>query len=243
MKIKFAIVLVTCFVVISACKKTGVFSGSKINTITNYSPSTGGYSETFTYNENGTVATMVRTDGIKMAVYYQGDTVTVATVNGLGQTTSATEYILNSSGWADTSQGQFVAQHNSNSYTYDVNGQLTLLKTFVNHVLTSQDIYQYNSGKNNNYTQHINSSGVSTYDYYVLAASNANTIGVQNMGEYYLGVSSADLIQTDVQLNQNLDTTDIISYRYRYDGSANVDTMVSYHKSGALKDSITYTYY
>ena len=243
MKTKFAVVLVTLFVVISACKKTSVFSGSKVKTMANFSPGSGGYIQTYTYNANGTVSTMVRNDGIKMIVYYQGDTVTVATVNGLGQTTSATEYILNTSGWADTSQGQLVAQHNSNSYQYDANGHLTQLKTFVNHILTAQDNYTINSAKNNTYTQHINSSGVSTYDYYVFASSNANTIGVQNTGQYYLGVSSTNLIQTDVQLNQNLDTTDIVSYRYRYDGSSNVDTMVSYHRNGNLKDSVIYTYY
>jgi len=248
MKIKLAVLLVAFVLVISACKKNGVFSGSKIYTLNDYSPGAG-YSETFTYNSsNGSIATLVRNDGQKFIYYYSGDTVTAAQVNGLGQTTSSVEYYTNSSGYADSSQGQLIAQHNSNAYTYDVNGMYTQVKTYVNHVLNSTDNYTNNSAKNLVEVQHINASNVSTYDYYTYFTSNNNTIGVQNMGQYYLGVSSTNLIETDVQINSALDTTDIITYRYRYDGSGNVDTMVAYHTYhnnlyGTLADSVTYTYY
>jgi len=60
MKTKIGVVLVCCIIIISACKKTTIFSGSKINTLNNYSPNGGGYTETFTYNETGTVSTMVK---------------------------------------------------------------------------------------------------------------------------------------------------------------------------------------
>jgi len=243
MKLKIAVALVAFFAVISACKKSSLFSGAKINTLTNYSPVGGGYRETFTYNANGTVATMVRNDGTKQAVYYSGDTVTVATLNGVGQTTSAVEYVVNGSGYATTSQGEFVNQHNSGSYSYDGNGMWTQVNSFVNHILSNTDNYTNNSAKNAVEVQHVSATNGTTYDYYTFLTSNANTIGVQNMGQYYLGVSSANLISTDVQINQSGDTSDIISYRYRYDGSSNVDTMVSYHRNGTLADSITYTYY
>jgi hypothetical protein len=250
MKTRIAIVLVACFLIISACKKNALFSGSKIYTLNNYSPGAG-YSETFTYNGDGTIATLVRNDGIKIIYYYSanGDTVTAAQVNGLGQTTTATEYVLNSSKYADTAQGEFIAQHNSNTYSYDVNGMWTQVKTYINHGLNTTDNYTNNSAKDAVVIQHVNSANISTYDYYTFYTSNANTIGVQNMGQYYLGVSSANLISTDVKIASNLDTTDIITYQYRYDGSGNVDTMVAYHtwrgnsQFGALVDSITYTYY
>lgn len=240
MKLKIAVVLVAFFVAVSACKKNTPFSGAKINTLNDF---VAGYSETFTYNANGTVSTIVRSDGTRQAVYYSGDTVTVATLNGLGQTTSAIDYILNSSAYADTSQGQFVDQHNSAAYTYDGNGMLTVVKTYVNHVLKNTDNYTNNSAKNAVVIQHITPGSGVTYDYFTFLNSNGNTIGVQNMGEYYLGVSSADLIAEDVQINQTLDTTDIITYRYRFNGSSDVDTLVAYHRDGLLADSITYTYY
>jgi len=243
MKVKIAVALVTFFVIISACKKSALFSGSKIATLTNYSPVGGGYKETFTYNSDGRVATMVRNDGIKQAVYYSGDTVTVATLNGLGQTTDAVEYVLNGSGYAVSSQGEFVSQHNSGTYSYDGNGMWTQVNSYVNHTLTNTDNYTNNSAKNAVEIQHVSPTNGTSYDYYNFYTSNGNTIGVQNMGEYYLGVSSANLISTDVKIATNGDTSDIISYRYRYDGSSNVDTMVSYNRAGHLVDSITYTYY
>jgi hypothetical protein len=241
MKTKIAIVLLSCFLIISACKKNALFSGAKIYTLTNYSQ---GFKETYTYNGDGTIATSVSNNGIKIIYYYSanGDTVTAAQVNALGQTTSATEYVLNSSKYADTAQGQLTLQHNSNAYSYDANGMWTQVKTYSNHVL-STDNYTNNSAKNAVEIQHINSSNISTYDYFTFYPSNANTIGVQNMGQYYLGVSSADLVSTDVRIGTHSDTLDVITYRYRYDGSGNVDTMVAYHKDGSLADSIAYTYY
>jgi hypothetical protein len=240
---KIAVVLVALFVIISACKKTNSFSGAKVYQLNNFSPVGGGYSETFTYNASGDVATMVKNNGIKQSVYYQGDTVTVATLNGLGQTTSAIEYILNGSGYAITWQGEFVDRNNSGGFAYDGNGMLTQATTYANHTLANTDNYTNNSAKNAVEIQHVNVANGTTYDYFTFLTSNNNTIGVQDFGQYYLGVSSSNLISTDVQINQAGDTTDIISYRYRYNGSAYVDTMVSYHRNGLLADSITYTYY
>ena len=244
MKVKIAAVVLVCLIIVSACKKAPVFNGSKISTLNNYSPGAG-YSESFTYNADGTIATLVRNDGVRIIYYYSanGDTVTAASVNGLSQTTTATEYILNSSKYADSAQGQLIAQHSSNAYSYDGNGMWTQVKTYLNHGLFSTDNYTNNSGKNAVEIQHINSANVSTYDYFTFFTSNANTIGVQNMGQYYLGVSSANLVETDVQINAALDTADIITWRYRYDGSGNVDTAVAYHRNGTLADSMTYSYY
>ena len=246
MKTKIAVALVACFVIISACKKSGVFSGAKIATLNNYSPGAG-YSASFTYNTtNGAVVTQIR-NNVKYEYYYAGDTVTEAQVNALGQTTNATVYVLNGSGYADTAQGEFINQHNSYAYTYDANGMLTQVKTYSNHVLTNTDNYTNNSAKNLVEIQHISASNVITYDYYNYFTSNNNSVGVQNMGQYYLGISSVNLVETDVKINANADTTDIISWHYFYDGSGNVDTAVAYHTfhttTGALVDSITYTYY
>jgi hypothetical protein len=186
---------------------------------------------------------MVKNNGTKYAVYYEGDTVTVAQLNGLGQTTSAIAYITNSSGYSTSWQGQFVDQHNSGGFSYDVNGMLTQATTYVNKVLTNTDNYTNNSAKNAVEIQHVSPSTTTVYDYYTFLSSNLNTIGVQDFGQYYLGVSSSDLLSTDVQINQNGDTTDIITYGYRYNGSSYVDTMVAYHRNGELADSLTYTYY
>lgn len=241
MKFKISVALVALFVVISACKKTTVFNGAKINTLNDF---VHGYSASFTYNENGTINTIVKTNGIKQQVYYSGDTVTVATLNGVGQTTSADIYVLNGSGYAASWQGEFVDQHNSGAYSYDGNGNVTQSLIYSNHVLASTDNYTNNSAKNAVEIQHINAStGVTTYDYLEYLNSNGNTVGVQNMGQYYLGVSSANLKATDVQIGQQGDTVDVISYRYRYNGSSDVDTLVSYHKNGTLADSITYIYF
>ena len=241
MKTKVVVLLLASLLVISACKKAGIFTGSKIYTLNNY---TAGYKETFTYNSSdGSIATLVRNDGVKIVYYYSGDTVTAAQVNGIGQTTNATTYIKNSSGYADSAQGEFISQYNSNAYTYDANGMWTGVKSYVHHAHTTSDTYTNNSAKNLVEVQHTNSSNTSTYDYYTYYLSNNNTVGVQNMGQYYLGVSSTNLVQTDIVIGAALDTTDIITYRYRYDGSGNVDTLVAYHRNGTLADSITYTYY
>ena len=245
MKVKILVAILTCLVVISACKKAATFNGSKISTLNDYSPGAG-YSATFTYNADGTIATQVRNNGVKYIYYYSanGDTVTAAQVNNIGQTTTAIEYVLNSSKYADTAQGQFIAQHSSSAFAYDGNGMLTQVKTYLNHTLFSTDNYTNNSAKYAVTIQHVNSGNVSTYDYFTYFNSNANTIGVQNTGQFYLGVSSANLVETDVQIGTTpTDTLDIILWRYRYDGSGNVDTAVAYHRSGALADSMTYTYY
>jgi hypothetical protein len=243
MKIKIMLAFVALLISIPACKKGNTFSGAKVYQVNNFSPVGGGYTETFTYNANGTVATMVKNNGTKYAVYYEGDTVTVAQLNGLGQTTSAIAYITNSSGYSTSWQGQFVDQHNSGGFSYDVNGMLTQATTYVNKVLTNTDNYTNNSAKNAVEIQHVSPSTTTVYDYYTFLSSNLNTIGVQDFGQYYLGVSSSDLLSTDVQINQNGDTTDIITYGYRYNGSSYVDTMVAYHRNGELADSLTYTYY
>ena len=213
MKVKIVVVFITCLTIISACTKPTAFSGAKISTLNNYSPGAG-YSETFTYNGDGTIATMVRNDGVKIIYYYSanGDTVTAAQVNGLGQTTTATEYFLNSSKRADSAQGQFIAQHNSSAYTYNSTGMWTQAKTYVNHVLVNTDNFTNNSINNLVQIQHINGSNVITYDYFTFVPSNTNTIGVQNMGQYFLGTSSANLVSTDVQVGSiPTDTTDIIT--------------------------------
>jgi hypothetical protein len=245
MKVKILAVILTCLIIVSACKKNAVFSGSKVYTLNDYSPGAG-YKATFTYNADGTIATQVRNNGVKIIYYYSanGDTVTAAQVNAIGQTTTATEYFLNSSKYADTAQGQLINQHNSNAYTYDVNGMWTQVKTYVDHALKNTDNYTNNSAKDAVEIQHVSPTTGTTYDYFTFFTSNANTIGVQNMGQYYLGVSSANLIQTDVQVGTvATDTTDIITWRYRYDGSGNVDTAVAYHRTGTLADSVIYTYY
>jgi hypothetical protein len=239
MKTKVAFTLLAGFLLVS---------GSKISTINNFVQR---YTSAFTYNTtNGAIVTLVQ-NGVKYEYYYSADTVWEDQVNALGQTTNQTKYIVNSSGYADTAQGELISQNTSYAYTYDANGMLTQVKTYTNHVLTKTDIYTNNSAKNLVEVQHIPAStNISTYDYYTYYTSNTNTIGVQNMGQYYLGVSSTNLVETDVQIAANLDTADIITWHYFYDGSGNVDTAVAYHTYpgntslyNALADSSTYTYY
>jgi hypothetical protein len=237
MKSKILFIFLVIILGIAACKKSSVFTGAKIYQQVNLK---NGVMSTYTYNTDGSINTIQLNTGEKTTFAYGTNTVLMSQINNQSQTVSATSYFLNGSHYADSAYGEYQTQNSTFSYQWDGNDMLLQQNTYALGVAANIDFYT-NANKNVEYVQHTTAT-TTTYDYYGYLLANGNTIGVQNMGENFLGVSTANLVLTDVQLNINRDTTDIISYRYRYNG-ANVDTMVSYHRSGALKDSIAYNYY
>jgi hypothetical protein len=239
MKLKLAAVsLIVLFTVFGCKKSNGPFTGVKIYTRTDFKA---GIIYTYTYNTDGSVSTIQKNIGGKTTYQYNGSNVLASVLNASGVTTDATSYIINSSGYADSSQGEYLSQNISATYTYDGNGQVLQQRNYTSHTLTSTLDYSNNNAKNLASVTTTYPNGTHVYDYFNYSTSG-NTIGIQNMGMFYMGVNYANLPVVDVQLNNALDTTDIIVYHYHFDGS-NVDTMATYHRNGALKDSMAFTYY
>ncbi len=236
-----ALVLVLLVTFNSACNKNGVFTGPKIYLLTDLKAGT---VYTYTYNTDGTVSTVTENTGKTTYTYNTSTsphTVLVDNYNFSGIISSAYTYFLNSNNVADSDQGQYTSANQSDTFLYDNNNQLTVWKHYIlNNLATT---YTY-TNTNKNVTQLVTVSGaVTTYDDYSYLPSNSNTIGVQDKGQYYLGISSNNLVAQDVKLNSQYDTTDIITYRYYYDSNSRVDTMASYHRNGVLIDSMAFTYY
>ena len=227
-------------VIYSGCKKAdSVFSGAKVHVLTNF---VGGYIDTYTYNANdGRVSVIDHNTGDKTIYTYSGDTVLMQYIIGGTVTSSATKYILNGQ-YADTSVGLYQAQHIATKYSFDGNGQLTEQKNYsygnlastVNYTLTNKDATCVTT------TNASNGTHTSVYYSY---STNSNSIGNQDFGMPFLGEGNVHLPTTKVLIGVNNDTTNIITYKYRYNTSSFVDTLVSYDRSGTLVDSIAYTYY
>lgn len=224
----------------AGCKKSNSFTGAKIYTLSDFRA---GITYTYTYNSDGTVSTVQKSTGGKITYGYNSGTVLQSTVSSGGVTTDATSYSLNSSGYASSSQGQYLSQNSSAQYSYDDNGQLTEQKNFTSGTVLNSDLVYNNSNKDIVSLTTTNNGGTKSYDYYTYNATVTNTLGVQNKGLNFLGVSNANIVLSDIKINQGGDTTDVISFRYHYDGSTRPDTIVSHNKSGFLVDSFAVTYY
>ncbi|HWB61936.1 MAG TPA: hypothetical protein VG603_00390 [Chitinophagales bacterium] len=237
-KIAFALMVVLGLV--AACKKSTTFDGAKIEVETNFRL---GRVSTYTYNSDGTLNTISDNIGNRTLVDYSTGTALLTNYSSTGAVVSAISYQLNSANYADTAQGQYQLQNYRYTYTYDGNGQLTQQNTYTGGALSSVATYSI-SNKNVTQLNTSNAAGTShSYDYYAYDASNTNSTGLQNHGYYFLGASSANVVLADVKINSNGDTTDIIKYKYHYDGSSRIDTMASYNRNGQLVDSMAYTYF
>jgi hypothetical protein len=236
--------VVAIIILFSTCKKGNTFTGPKIYTITDFRRGT--YS-TYNYNSDGTVLNVTNNVGSDTTYNYSGDTVMEVDYSGQYMI-SGFYYIKNSAGLADSAIGQYQVHNYSKSYTYDANNMLTQQKNYLSGVLQTTVNYT-NSGKNIYEAVTINAgNNTSTYDYYTFFSSNSNTIGVQDEGKYHLGASITNPIQKDVNIANNLDTVYTLNYRYSYDGSGRIDTVVS-HKTTwinnvvTLIDSVAISYY
>jgi hypothetical protein len=229
-----------CLLFVLSCNKNDPsFSGAKVKTVTNF---IGGYIDTYTYNSDGNVVLVQRNLGDKTVYTYKGDTVIMQSINGASVTYSETDYVLHGQKCAAESFGKLQAQNSSAQYTYDANNQLTEQKNYGLSSLTSTVDY-YIPNKNPTTVTTTLSNGTKSYLYMDYYTSNNNTIGTQDFGKGFLGYGSAYALKTVVHVGANNDTTDVVAYRYKYDGSSNIDTLVSYSRNGALVDSMAFTYY
>jgi len=221
----------------SACKKvTQTFSGSKVLTANNL---LAGYTETYTYNDDGNLVTVQRTPGNRTDYTYSGDTVLMQEYNG-PVLVSGMRYFLNGDAYADSSYGLVQAQNNSYTYAYDGNGQLTQLKAYAFGAYSSTTDYTVGN-KNVTVAYTTQANGTNSSVYYAFVNTVTNTIGNQNFGRGFLGIGNLNAPVTRVNINSNGDTTDVVQYKYGVSNS-NIVSMVSYNKQGVLVDSMTYTY-
>jgi hypothetical protein len=224
---------------VSSCKKTAEsFSGAKVLTATNM---VAGYIDTYTYNDDGSVALIQRNSGEKVAFTYEGDSVSRSSINAASVVESITNYFLRGDTYADTSYGQVQAQNNSSAYAFNSDGQLTQQKNYAfgSPVLVADYTLTNKNVSSVAYTNPV--SNTHSYAYYSYGTAT-NSIGNQNFGQGFLGVGNLNVVNTCVQIAQNGDTTGIITYKYRYNSGSNIDTMVSYSRNGLLLDSMAYSY-
>lgn len=242
MKSKIIFAIFALLAIVPSCKKGSTFSGAKVYVQTDFRA---GVISTYTYNSDGTVTTVQNNSGNirKITFQYSSGSVTTSSTNAANNTVDATTYTLNSSGYAQSSQGQFVSQNSSATYAYDGSGHLIEQKNYgVGNALVSDAVYSFPSTVAT-VLDFANAGGVHTYHYYTYVTNIVYSMGVQNKGENYLGVSSNNPISVDYTVNQAGDTTDILTYRYHYDGSSRVDTFASHNKNGQLIDSMAFSYY
>ncbi len=240
MKRKKIFIVLAVVAIIAGCGKGVPFDGAKIATVTNVKAN---YTTTYTYNADGAIASMKQNTGSKVTFQYNDSNVLQNNYT-LGQNvSSAISYTKNAAGLVDTAQGEYLYGNYSYAFIFDGNSQITQQKNYVLGAL--QSTVTYTNVNKNVYKIDSNLVGSNThfYDYYTYIPSNSNSIGVQNQGRFFLGASSANLVLSDVKIDNNLDTVDVISYRYRYDVNGFVDTLSSYHRTGQLIDSLIFTYY
>ena len=238
MRSKIFFCLIVMLAVIPACKKGSTFSGAKVYVLTDFKA---GIIYTYTYNSDGTTNTIQKNIGGKTTFQYSSGNVLMSSINANNTTYDATSYTLNSAGYAQSSQGQFQSQNLSSTYTYDGSGHLIEQKNYRSGTLLNDAVYTFPSTVATE--RDITTNGVQAIDYYAYVTNITNSMGVQNKGENFLGVSSNNPISLDYVVNQAGDTIDIITYRYKYDGSPRVDTFSSYNKAGQRQDTMAFSYY
>ena len=229
-----------CLVLSIACckKEDPAFSGAKVLTTTHL---LGGYIDTYTYNSSGNVESIAHSTGDKTIFIYTGDTVLMEYVIGGTVVSTATEYLLHGQKYADTSFGLYQAQNNSAKYAYNSDGQLTQQKNYAYGLLNSTYDFTLNGKNIVNSTNTVASSSTQTHSYYAYSTST-NTIGNQNFGMGFLGVGNVYTPTVQVQIGSNGDTTNIITYKYHYNSSSYVDTLVTHDRNGHVIDSLAYSY-
>jgi len=250
MRLKNILVLALVMMLVAfldSCGKTALnYTGSKIATKEDFST---GVIYTYTYNDDGSVNSITQTASPSYTnsyFTYLHDTILQENKEpGTGVFLNGMCYLTNSIGLADSAFGLKQLQNNTWSYTYDANYYPMQINYYTYNKLYAVD--QYNIvGKNINSIEHFDSTGhTHHWDYYAYYASNTNTLGNQAIGENYLGVQNANLIEYDIiitPVGSDLDTTDIIKYNYRYDTSGRPDTVATYHRNGQMIDSAIYTY-
>lgn len=227
------VVLITC------CKKEeAVFSGAKVLATTHL---LGGLVDAYNYNADGTVALITHSNGDKTVFTYTGDSILMEYLNSGIVVSSATEYLLRGQKYADTSYGLYQAQNNAAKYSYNGDGQLTQLKSYSLGSLSSTTDFSITDKNVLNTTNTNAATSAVTHTYYAYN-TNTNTVGNQNFGMGFLGVGTVYLPTIKVQLGQNGDTTAITTYKYHYNSSAYVDTLVMCDRTGHVLDSLAYSY-
>lgn len=244
----FTLILIAILLAVGACKKNQPFQGPKLYHKYDMRAAN---TTTYTYNSDGSIQKISCTAGGDTNFYYSGDTVLENDYFN-GALSGGYLYFKNSSGWADSAVGVYGLQELSYYYSYDAYDMFTqtkqYLKTGSSPVL--QVTYNYtNSGKNIYELNTVDATnGTQTYDYYTFFSSNTNSIGVQNQGKYHLGASATSPTSSDIFINNSKDTIYTIKYRYAYDGSGRIDTMVGYKTlygelTGTQVDSLAFDYY
>lgn len=233
------IIALTVLACIASCKKADdTFSGAKVLTVSDLRHS---FSDSYTYNGDGSLAKVINSSGDVTTYTYSGDTVVMQNIQGGSVVANATVFLLGGDKYADTSWGLYQSQNSSARYAYDGNGQLTQQKYFSYGNGTS--VYDNTLTSKNVTKQIITNLTTNTqtrYDYSY--TTSTNTIGNQNFGKGFLGVGNLYLPQTRVQFNANNDTVDVLTYKYSFDDNSQVTKMVSYNRSGTLIDSVAYGY-
>jgi hypothetical protein len=242
---KIAALSITILIILAACNKSQPFAGPKIYKKVDMRS---GVVSTYVYNTDGTVASISSNTGSDTTFQYLGDTVYEVDRANNGSIIAGYYYFKNSSGFADSVQGLFSQQNYSFTYAYNGYDIIDLAKTYLNRVV--QQTYNYTTSGKNIYELNTvnNTAGTQTYNYYQFFTANSNSIGVQDQGKYFLGASPASPTEKDIFINNSLDTVYTITYRYAYDGSGRIDTLVSYKRQqGAITftqlDSIAFSYY
>jgi hypothetical protein len=241
--ILFFALLMAFIVFMDSCGKSGLsYTGSQIATKYDYKSE---IFYTYNYNSNGTIFSITQNVNGSNYFTYVHDSVLQEDKNIANVTQSGMLYWTNTVGLADSATGLGQLRNNSWGYTYDANYFPMQINYYTYNKLTNIDYYSI-IGKNIGSIEHLDSTNHTfAYDYFTYFPSNSNTLGNQAIGENFLGVQNANLIQYDIVIKPvggNLDTTDIIKYNYRYDTSGRPDTVAIYHRNGLMIDSAIYTY-
>jgi len=191
----------------------------------------------YTYTSDKKVLSQHSSDGyINTYEYDSGKSV----MKKINNSSAIDTFILNKNGLAELEIGH---AFDISQFEYNGNEFLIQQKTFIHGELAG--IWKWAIANDNIVSNtYVNNKGILQntilYTYY---PNSSNTISNKNMGMSFWGRGSKNLIKETISLSPKGDTLARLIYKYNFDATGSVATKVTYNKSGALTDSISYFYY
>ena len=234
------------FILYSSCKKKEDPIVLDLDALVrNMTQAPSGGSETYTYDGEGRVTQVDRSNGTNTTIVYSGDTVVETTYSDTGSVAGVKTVFLDTSGLALNSyqadgSGNFVSyttytyndsRCKTGEKTYDINNSLIVNRQIS---VIGDDIFY--ATVNDVLTPENNAEFAYTYNYDL-----TNTTGNKNLGRTYYGESPSHM---PITLKKTSSTTGNAYYTFQYtvDGSGRISSQTAYNHQGQLVYTNNYTY-
>jgi len=246
MKNKIILAALVMMVSFYGCKKTEA-PAPVISIVKSVSQNPGGTADVYTYDAEGRVQRIQNSSGGRTDFAYAGDTVIETAFDFTGDIVSIKTLLLNGEGlvYSSVTRDTLGNKLSSAQYIYDANKFKTEQKDY-NAVNIQTGLKKWTiTAENNIGTYESSDTSVNENNYsfwYIYSLESFNTIGNENTGQKYYGVSSKNSLKV---LNRDSYYLYNIRYTYLYtlDGSGRTLTMSAYDHQMQLVYTNTHTYY